>query len=312
MKPILAAPFFVLFLVIMLTFDGLSQDWVVLNSGDTVKCTITKVSEKYLYYSQNFNGVSAKGKILKSNINEWRYIRQDTDKAQPVAPPPPPEISEKPDLSGRFRSSIQGGFAYLTGNTDVAEDDLIVQGASDEEAKSYYKDLKTGYQGNITMYYRFAKDLWIGGSYKGFFTSSNIVTSLHVDDIHLYYGEVSERYFVNFAGASILSSSRFGNDKRFGVYSAFTIGPAFYRDEVELMNQQVLLQGTTLGTDLIIGLEYFINPRLSVNMGTSLFIGKIKKYTVTTASTSNEVTLDKENYENLSRVDVSAGIVFYW
>jgi len=311
MKPIFAAPFFVLFLVTMLTFDGISQDWVVINSGDTVKCTITKVTDKYLYYIQNFNGVSAKGKILKSNINEWRYMLQTTEQEQPVAPPPP-EISEKPDSTGRFRGSIQGGFAYLTGNTDVAEDDLIVQGSSEEEAKSYYKDLKTGYQGNITIYYRIAKDLWLGGSYKGFFTTSNIMTSLHADDIHLYYGEVSERYFVNFAGASILSSSRFGKDKRFGVYSAFTIGPAFYRDEAELMNQQVLIQGTTLGTDLILGLEYFIKPRLSVSIGTSLFMGKIKKYTVTTASTSNEVTLDKENYDNLSRIDVSAGIVFYW
>lgn len=295
----------------MLTFDGISQDWVVLNSGDTVKCTITKVSQKYLYYSQNFNGVSAKGKILKSNIKEWKYMLQNTEQEQTVAPPPP-EISEKPELSERFRGSIQGGLAYLTGSTGVAEDDLIVQGASKQEAKNYYKDLKTGYQGNASVYYRITKDLWLGGSYKGFFTSAKMMTSLNMEEIYYYYGEVSERYFVNFAGASIFSLARFGADKQFGVYSAFTIGPAFYRDEVELMNQQVLVHGTTLATDHILGLEYFIKPRLSVNMGASLFVGKIKKYTATMASTSNEVTLDKENYENLSRLDLSAGIVFYW
>jgi len=314
MKPIFAAPFFVLFLVATLNFECISQDWVVLNSGDTVKCTITKVTEKYLYYSQSYNGVSAKGKIIKSNINEWRYILQNTEQEQIVAPPPP-EINEKPEFTERFRGSVQGGFAYLTGSTGDAEKSLQSQGASEADTKSYYTNLKTGYQGNVSVYYRISKDLWLGANYQGFYTSAKMMTSMNMDGMSnysYYYGEVGERYFANFAGASIFSSSRFGANKQFGINSAFAIGPVFYRDEAELLNQQILIQGTTIGTDLLLGLEYFVKPRLSVSVGTSLFISTIKKITVTTASSSDEVSLEKKNYENLSRLNISAGIVYYW
>lgn len=311
MKPNFASLFIVLFLVTILTFDGLSQDWVVLNSGDTVKCTITKVSEKYLYYSQNFNGVSAKGKILKSNINEWSYKFQNTEQEQPVAPPTPALI-EKPKITERFRASAQIGAAGLLGNTDEAERSLISQGASKEEAESYYNDLITGYQGKATLYYRILGDIWLGASYKGFYTSANMLTSMKIDDTNYYYGTVEENYFVNFAGASMFSSIRFGKNKLFGVHSEFSIGPAFYRDEAELLNQQILIQGTALATDLSLGLEYFINPHWSVSVGSSLFQGTIKNVKVNTASSTQEVSLEKENYENLTRLDVSAGIVFYW
>lgn len=311
MKPILTTPLLLLILLAMLSGHAYSQDWIILSNGDTVKCIITKTNDKYIYYSQNNNGLSAKGKVLRTDVSEWRCkpqyaeVKDSVDVAKP-------EKSKKVYLAERFRASVLVGAGGLIGNTDQAENDLISKGASREEAESYYSDLITGYQGNASIYYRIAKELWLGGSYKGFLTSSSITTSLHIDDVQLYHGEVSEHMFVNFAGASIYSSVLFGKAKRFAVNSAFTIGPAFYRDEVELMGQQVLLQGTTFGTDLSLGFEYFIKPRWSLNFGTSFFQGTIKEMKVTTSTSSNSITLGKENYENLSRLDLSAGIVFYW
>jgi len=311
MKPIFTAPLLLLILLAMLSGHAYSQDWIILNNGDTVKCIISKTSDKYIYYSQNNNGLSAKGKVLKTNVVEWRCKPQYAEIKDSVEVAKP-EKSKKVYIAERFRASVLVGAGGLIGNTDQAENDLISKGASKEEAESYYSDLITGYQGNASIYYRIAKELWLGGSYKGFLTSSSIITSLHIDDVHLYYGEVNERMFVNFAGASMFSSMLFGKEKRFLVNSAFTIGPAFYRDEVGLMGQQVLLQGTTLGTELCIGLEYFIKPRWSLNFGTSFFQGTIKEMKVTTSTSSSSITLEKENYENLSRLDLSAGIAFYW
>jgi len=311
MKPIFTAPILVFIFIGALTFKAYSQDWILLSSGDTVKCTITKTNDKYIYFSQNKNGLSANGKVLKTNAVEWRCKPQHAEINDSVEVEKP-EKSKKVYVAERFRASLQGGVGGLIGNTDAAENDLISKGASKEEAESYYNDLITGYQGSASMYYRIAKELWLGGNYKGFATSSSITTSLHIDDVQLYHGEVSEHMFVNFAGASIFSSVLFGKAKRFAVNSAFTIGPAFYRDEVEIMGSQVLLQGTTLGTDLNLGFEYYIKPRWSINLGASFFQGKIKEIKATTSSTTNTITLEKENYENLSRLDLAAGITFYW
>jgi hypothetical protein len=51
-----------------------AQDRIILSSGDTIHCTISKVTKNYLYFRQDYNGISAKGKILKSNIREWNYF----------------------------------------------------------------------------------------------------------------------------------------------------------------------------------------------------------------------------------------------
>jgi len=283
MKSLSTTPLLLLFLFTMLFSKVHSQDWILLNSGDTVKCTITKTNDKYIYFSQNKNGLSANGKVLKTNVVEWRIkpLKAEIKDSVNVVKP---EKSKKVYVSERFRASLQGGVGGLIGNTDAAENDLISKGASPEEAESYYNDLITGYQGSASMYYRIAKELWLGGNYKGFATSSSITTSLHIDDVQLYHGEVSEHMFVNFAGASIFSSVLFGKAKRFAVNSAFTIGPAFYRDEVEIMGSQVLLQGTTLGTDLNLGFEYYIKPRWSIHMGASFFQSKIKEIKATTSS----------------------------
>jgi hypothetical protein len=110
----------------------------------------------------------------------------------------------------------------------------------------------------------------------------------------------------------LFSSTRYGRSKRIGVNSSFAIGPAFYRDELEMLNDQVLIQGVALGTNLTLGLEYFFRSNISLGLESSLFSSQAQKVTVTTAHSSEEIKLEKENYENLSRLDLSLGIIWYW
>ncbi len=321
MKHLFSAPIVILFLVVFFTQNGFSQDRIVLASGDTIHCKISRITQKYLFYSQDFNGVSAKGKILKTNIREWTYFAAKEElpnEPEVLLPTLSNENQENagvfplhPDY-GKIRFSVNGGLAYLLGNTKNAELSLQDQGVTAANAKKYYDNLKLGLQTKASVYFHLRGEYWLGVLYNGFYTRSNIISTMQMDETNMYYGNMGEHYFVNFAGASFFSAARYGSKSQFGFNSSFSVGPAFYRDEVEMLNEQVLIQAVSLGSNLSLGMEYFIKPKLSVGLETSLFSCQVKKMKVTTAYSSRDVELDKENYENLGRLDISLGIVYYW
>jgi len=315
-------PILILLLVILVNSKGFSQDRIILTSGDTIHCIINKVAQKYLFYSQDFNGVSAKGKILKSKIREWYYFgvkneqKQEpenllttmTEKDSVVKT----ELAPQHQESGKFRISIIGGPGHLFGNTDSAEKSLQDQGVSIADSRKYYNNIKLGTQTKASIYFHAWKDYWFGALYHGFYSQTEIITPMQMDDVNMFYGKLGEHYFVNFAGATFFSASRYGSKKQIGLNSSVSIGPAFYRDEAEMFNEQVLIQGKSLATNVSLGAEYFFKPHFSISLETSLFSSQMKKLKVTTTQSSQDVELDKENYENISRLDLSLGIVYYW
>jgi hypothetical protein len=318
MKRFPANPFFILLLLIFASLRCLSQDRIILNSGDTIRGTINKINRNHVFFSQNFNGVSAKGKILKSNVREWTFVAEEKQPSFFPMPGTDSESESKVEINAisanhtRLRMSFTGGAAFLMGNMEKAEQIMQQKGVHINDSEKYYNDLKLGYQAKSSVYFNAFSDYWLGAVYHGFYTSAEITTPLRMDDNYMYYGKFGERYFVNFAGASLFSVSRYGRSKQIGLNSSVTIGPAFYRDEVDILREQVLIQGTSLATNITLGLEYFILPKISLSLESSLFSSTLKKINVKTGQLSQEVKLEKENYENLSRLDLSFGFIFYW
>lgn len=321
MKPILIKPAFILLIILFANPKCFSQDRIILSSGDTIKCSITKVTRKHVFYSQSYNGVSTKGKIIKANIRELSYItaQQQEPKQELLLPGWPdndPEFKTETGTNNlnreRIRLSVNGGPAYLLGNAEEAEEALQAQGVTVNDSKNYYNNLKLGTQVKSSVYVHAFGDYWVGALYHGFYSTSEITTALQMDDVYMYYGKLGERYFVNFTGASLFSVTRYGKLKRFGVNSSFTIGPAFYRNEAEMLNDQILIKGTSVATNLTLGIEYFIQPQISLSLESALFSSRLKKITVNNGQESEEIQLDNENYENLGRLDLSFGFIFYW
>ncbi|WP_346855799.1 hypothetical protein [uncultured Draconibacterium sp.] len=320
--------YYVLSTFVVLLIFGLkssAQDRIILNSGDTLTCIISKESKSYIHFYQYFNGVSSKGKVEKAKVREWTYKTaanalevenlKTVNAEETNTEPKQVQVQEKtkptPDY-GKIRASLSGGSGYLLGKTSEAEKNLQAMGISNSLSEEYYKNFKWGAQVKASLYFYLTKDYWLGAMYNGFYSNAEITSSMQMDETNMYYGALGERYFVNFAGLSLYSSSRVGKAQKLLVNSSYSIGPAFYRDEAEMYNEQVLIQGTTLGSNLTLGLEYFIQPKLSISFDTGLFLGKVSKISLKTSEGSNEVELDKENYENLSRLDLSFGIVYYW
>ncbi len=323
MKHICAKLCALLFIGLILCFKVNAQDRVILLSGDTLECSIYKENRNFLYFKQDSKGVYSKGKISKKEVAEWTYQGANTNQVTEEAQTPSDLITDvitteqkEPKKTVRenpFRVSINEGSGLLVGNTERSVENLQNQGVPKEDAEKYVDDLIIGYTGKFTLHYQISKHYWLGALYNGFYSDAKILTRMDYNDGYNWiYGEMGEKTYVNFVGPSFFSESKFGRNKRFSVHSSYAIGPAFYRNEVEVMRQQTLLTGVALGQNLDFGLEYFITPRWAISLDASLFSSILTKMSVETINSKETIDLEKEEYNNLGRFDLSFGVVFYW
>jgi hypothetical protein len=77
------------------------------------------------------------------------------------------------------------------------------------------------------------------------------------------------------------------------------------------VNTPFLLTGKAFASNLDLGLEYFVFPRISAGINVSYFLSSLKKVTLNDGNSTTVQELEKENYENISRLDLSVGIRFY-
>lgn len=323
MKHINAKLCALLFFVFIFISKVDAQDRVIFVNGDTLKCSIYKENGDFLYFKQNSNGVFTKGKVAKTQVKEWTYqgailTQVPTEEQKPSDLLSEVAVTEQEEKKktrpeNSFRVSINVGSGFLVGNTEKSIEDMQNQGIPKEDAEKYVNDLVVGHTGKFTMHYQVSKYYWLGVLYNGFYSDTKIMTRMDYNDGYNWiYCEVGEVAYVNFVGPSIFSNYRFGWEKRFSVHSSYTIGPVFYRSEVEAMKQQRLLTGVAFGQNLDFGFEYFISPRWAISLDNSFFSSNLGKITIETGSSKETIDLRKNETNNLSRFDMTFGVIFYW
>jgi hypothetical protein len=85
-----------------------------------------------------------------------------------------------------------------------------------------------------------------------------------------------------------------------------------YRDESMLLSTSYLFTGKGFGLTFDLGMEYFILKQLSVGANLNLFGSKIRKITLNDGNSSTTIKMDKEDSENISSLDLSAGMKIYF
>jgi hypothetical protein len=281
-----------------------SQDKIITINNDTIDCKINKVSRNTIYFDLNTLGVKSSGEMALNMVSG--YI---------VANKTSPEVQKKTDSGSgnRFRFGLSGGAGYLLGSTQNAEDQMVFQGFTFDQAESYYNDMKLGVSAIADLYLLIPVNYGVGIKYKLFFNSASTEGFIDPQDgVHLYYTTYSEKIYVNFAGASFYYQETFGNQKSLVLSSTLSLGLTTYRDEAEYLHGYYLLTGKNAGFDLGIGLEYFLTSRISLGADLSAFYSSIRKVKITDGTSTSTIELDKDNYENLSRIDLSAGIRIYF
>ena len=212
----------------------------------------------------------------------------------------------------RLRLGISGGLGYITGSTKVAEENMVNLGFLPDKVQSYYKGMRSGRYANVDLTYQIAPRYGVGIKYKFFNTSGSIEGFVDPHDgMNLIYSTYGEHIYVNFLGTAFIFQQFIGSSKSFKINASGSIGLTTYRNEAEYLSGYYLITGKNAGMDLSLEFEYFISRFLSVGAELSSFYSTIRKVKVTDGTSTTTLDLEKGKYEDLSRLEISAGIRLY-
>ncbi|MBE0678903.1 MAG: hypothetical protein IH592_09075 [Bacteroidales bacterium] len=280
------------------------QDRIITLNNDTIDCKINRVTRTDIHFDLTTHGVTTTGRMPLADILTYS-----------VNPAATQARIYKPAMTGSFprlRLGLTGGAGYLFSSSEKAEESMVTWGITNDQAESYYRDLKSGICGSGDITLLLTQRIGLGLRYKFFGTSGSVEGFFDPQDgFNIFYSTYSEHIYVNFAGASLFYSEPLGASQKFKIYCAYAAGLTLYRNEAESFQGNFLITGNSFGMDGALGLEYFINPSLAVAAELSAFNALLRKIEVTDGSTTETIELEKENIENLSRIEFSLGIRFY-
>ncbi len=286
------------------TLKGISQDLIITLSNDTIDCRITKVTRSDIFFELTTMGVRSEGRLPLSGISNYTVSPGLNQSAT--------NTILQPASFHKIRIGINGGGGYLYGSTESAVAQMVSWGIPQDQAEEYYKHLKKGIYGSGDVTWMLKPGIGLGIRYKFFDTSGR--TEGYFDPQEgeiIFFSEFQEQIYVNFAGVSLFYGQNLGTGQRFMVYCTYAAGLSYYRDEARLFYGNILITGKSFGMDGSVGLEYQIRPGLSVGTELSSFSSILKKVKMTDGSETETLSLEKENYENLSRFELSLGLRFY-
>jgi len=290
---------------ISLSVTGHSQDKIITIINDTIDCKITRISRNTIFFDLITNNVKTSGSLPLSRVLNY------TISATGVTADKPKFLSS--NQFERFRLGINGGAGYMLASSEKAEEAMTSQGLDAAKAKSYYGNLKTGWLANADLTFMITPDMGTGFKYKFFYTSGNVEDYFDPQDgVHLIYTNYGERIFVNYYGPMAYYQRYLNAAETYRITATYSFGLTTYRNEAEYLNEYLLLTGRNLGTDFAINLEYYITDNLSLGAELSAFYSILRKVKITDGTNTQTLDLDKESYENLSRLELSIGIRFYF
>jgi len=284
--------------------EGYSQDKIITLNNDTIDCKITKISRNTIYFDLFSSGIRSSASLPLDNIKNYAISAIGINDEKRTAD----FIS-----SNRFRLALSGGAGYIMASSDKAEEALTNLGLEAGKARSYYRNMKTGWSGNADLTFMLTPDLGAGLRYKFFYTGGSINGYFDAQDgVHLIYANYGEKIYVNYYAALISYHQFIDSYERFRLSAGCSIGMVTYRNEAEYMNSYYLITGKNIGTDFNIGLEYFFTDHIALGADLSAFYSRLSKMKMSDGTNSQSIDLDKDNYENLSRIELLLGIRFYF
>ena len=296
-------------LILLILFAGFcftvfSQDKIITLNHDTIDCRITKISNNTVFFEVMTKGVKSSGELpLTSILNYTASGKEGIQEKKPI----------NTEQFERIHIGVGGGFGHMLASSEKAEDYMVDMGLASAQAESYYKDLKTGFYADADVTYLFKTNYGAGIKYKFFDTSAGIEGFFDPQDgVNLIYTTYKEQIYVNYLGASFYYQQYIGMQKTFRLNSEISIGMAAYRNEAEYLNGYFLLTGKNIGMDTRLGLEYLITKNISAGADLGLFYSTIRKLKMTDGTSSVDIELEKDNYENISRIELSVGLRFYF
>ncbi|TDE16416.1 hypothetical protein [Dyadobacter psychrotolerans] len=307
---------FTFLLVCFICNNSFSQDLIVTNVGDSISCKIVKQTETSIHYSYikyNLNTVreitrekiksvvpgyflaTASLKVLAGDP-EFEPLITDSltteNTVEILIKASDPETSLAPDslnsIQHRWQFGINGGYSYRLFRSKI--------GATPYELR-YTDEIKSGYSVGAEMFY-------FPWNQVGFGVKYDIYKSKAERDIR-----TRDDIAIQFFGASVAYRMNIVDNKTI-LQTAFWAGYQPYKNAARHIGQDYKLDAQTMGWGVSLGVDRRISKSIALSLAGSCFISSAYKLQRDYKGRTETVNLARENFEDLSRAQITFGIKF--
>ncbi len=203
----------------------------------------------------------------------------------------------------RIRINAQGGLSYMFAQINPGLEGL---------EHDHVKDLKSGNNLKFSAHYLFQNRFGVGFMFSNF-TSNPVTTFFNTDvdgDGRLEDGEYNESLDLGFYGISLMVQLKNFNNKLI-ISGDIASGILTYNNDFSYTNftfpsvQPKTLKGATLGSYIALDFELKLSNNIYFNVCPSALLGVYSNLKI------NGVENELEEKENVSRVNINAGILIY-
>ncbi|WP_276131658.1 hypothetical protein [Polluticoccus soli] len=200
----------------------------------------------------------------------------------------------------KFRIGLQGGWSYRLAKVS----DQVPPGF-----RTYVEKLKPGYNYGADGSFFFSRALGVGIRYSGYRTSNSMdIEMLDTATYNLIQGKMSDDITVSYVGPTF-NLRYISESEIFHFVSTFSLGYLSYTDKT-LQITPLKLQSATVGVVVGAAADFAVHENIFLGAEVSLLTGNLTYYDVEINGTSQHEELPENQYESLSRIDVSAGVRF--
>lgn len=199
-----------------------------------------------------------------------------------------------------FRLSVGGGYSQILAKTidNVAP-----------EIKDHLDALKSGIHFGAGADYFVSKEFGIGLKYSMFVSREELENVSYINNIGSEQtGTLIDDITIQYIGP-IFSTQYTSESKRTRLNGAFSVGYLHYTNNASLGNERTITGGT-VGFVGEIGVELVLSKAISVGTYLGITAGSLTQFEITDEQGTQEVTLEGDQRENITRLDL--GVMFKW
>jgi hypothetical protein len=202
--------------------------------------------------------------------------------------------------SGSFWVGVSAGPSLLI---EKAPDSLII------EIQDYFNKLRSGWNYGFESDYFFNNYIGLGAKYSRFNTKQDVDSIVIEFFSKIYYVDLSSNMSIHTISPMIYGKLPLLKNKLSVIGG---IGPAwlFYRNIGKAVGDSAMFKGSSPGLSISLNLSYEVLPNLSIGLQGSYIRAYLKEFTQDDGTTQQVIKLEKENYQNISRIDYSFGIFY--
>lgn len=271
-----------------------AQDLIVTTQGDSIECKITKIKPDYIYFIFKHKNEIRNTLLAKWAVKDYHYNYYPHSELDSI------NLSKVKDYPS-FRLAFNVGRGYQTAR---------VSEAVPEDFQNYVKEMKWGMVLAADLTYYISEPIGFGLKYNYFHTSNQIDNIyIQMQDGSRLEGDMSDDIHISFIGPMLSTRYLNQNKKNAGVLN-FAVGYLGLKNNNKMINDYKIT-GSTVGLLCDFGYDIGLSKNLALGFQLTFLTGNLFQYKISDGVTTERIKLSKDNYESLSRIDLTVGLRLY-